>query len=143
MRVERALLRIAAICAVLLLFAPATGRTRWVRPNGATMTHSAGWDWVAPLAGIVALSGLTAGRLLRPGIVGPVIAAAATAIAFASAAGAAAGHWADLLRGALEIEQMTIEPAPAVPFFAVTASVGTVVTLVLLGAWLRPGESER
>ena len=141
-RIEHTLLAVAAICAVLLLFAPVSGRTRWVHDKGTTMTHSAGWDWVAPLAGIVASLSLVAGRLIRPGVFGAVLAAAIAAAAFALTAAAAGGHWVDLMVGSLEIERWTLYPSSGVSFHAVTAIVGLACTLVLLGSWLRPGDSE-
>src|SRR5918995_1183379 len=62
MMVERVLWRIAVGCAALLLFAPMTPRTSWTylpqseSGPGGGMTHSAGWDWIAPLSVTVARS---------------------------------------------------------------------------------------
>jgi hypothetical protein len=65
------------------------------------MTHSAGWDWVAPLLGIVALVSLFIGRGRRPGVAGAVFAALVALISLAGAGAAALGDWLDLMvRGA-------------------------------------------
>jgi hypothetical protein len=141
MRVEKTLWVMAVVCAVLLLFAPFTPRTSWSHRGGG-MRHSAGWDWIAPLAGVVAIASLAVGAHARPRIAGPVFAASFAAIAFGGATIAAAGHWGSIIIGALEIEGWHLYPAPSVSFFAVIASAGTVVTLILLGTWLRQGQDE-
>ena len=148
MMVERMLWRIALGCAALLLLAPATPRTSWVAlprsesgPGGG-MTHSAGWDWIAPVLGIVAVVSLIAGSRLRPGVAGAVLGAVVAAISFAVAAAAALGHWLDLMSGSLDEARWVISPAPAVAYFAAIAFAGMVATLVLLGSWLHRGDAE-
>jgi hypothetical protein len=141
MRTEKTLWQLAAVCAVLLLFAPLTPRTSWSHRGGG-MRHSAGWDWIAPMSGVVALIGLGLGAVARPRVPSAVAAAALTAAAFGAATIAAAGHWGSLAIGAMGIDDWTLYPAPAVFHFAVIASAGTVLTLVLLGVWLRPGDDE-
>jgi len=148
MMVERVLWRIAVGCAALLLLAPATPRTSWVSlpesefgPGGG-MTHSAGWDWIALLLGIVAIVSLIAGRRLRTGVAGAVLSAVVAAICFAVAAAAALGHWLDLMSGSLDEARWVIYPAPAVAYFAAIAAVGMVAALVRLGSWLHPGAAE-
>ena len=63
--------RIAMASAILLLLAPMTARTSWSHAYGGGETHSAGWDWVAPLSGMAAIVALALGghsrvRPLRP-----------------------------------------------------------------------------
>jgi hypothetical protein len=103
------------------------------------MTHSAGWDWVAPLLGIVAMVSLIVGSRQRPGVAGAVVSAMVASISLAVAAAAALGHWLDLRSGTLSIARSVIHPAPAVAYFAAIAIVGMVAALVLLGSWLHPG----
>lgn len=141
MRIEKALWFGALICAVLLLFAPLTPRTSWSH-RGGWMGHSAGWDWIAPLSGMVVIVTLVVAACARPRILGAVAAASLAATAFGGATAAAAGHLGSIIIGALEIEGWRLYPAPSVSFFAIVAAAGTVLTLVLLGTWLRPGEDE-
>ena len=146
--VERVLWRIAVGCAALLLCAPMTPRTSWTylpqseSGPGSGMTHSAGWDWGAPLLGIVALVSLIFGRARRPGVAGAVFAALVTSIRLAGAGGAALGHWLDLRSGSLDYAGTVIHPAPAVAYFAAIAIAGMVAALVLLGSWLHPGDPD-
>ena len=149
MRAERVLWRIAVGCAALLLCAPMTPRTSWtylpateVGAAGGGMTHSAGWDWIALLLGIVALVSLIVGRRLRPGIAGAVFSAMIASISLAGAAAAALGHWLDLMSGSLNYARWVIHPAPAVAYFAAIATVGMVAALVLMGSWLHAGHTE-
>lgn len=148
MTAEKALWRVAIACAILLLFAPMTPRTSWTALGGGEMrsagggaTHSAGWDWIAPLAGIVAVASLFAGRGQRPRIAGAVVGAAVAAIFFGSATAAALGHWLDLMSGSLDMMGWTTYPAPAVVYFAAIAVAGMILSLILLGHWLRPGDT--
>jgi hypothetical protein len=104
--------------------------------------HSAGWDWIALLLGIVAIIALIAGSRLRPGVAGAVLSAVVAAISFAVAAAAALGHWLDLMSGSLDEARWVISPAPAVAYVAAIAFAGMVATLVLLGSWLHPGDAE-
>jgi putative copper export protein len=146
--VERVLWRLAIGCAALLLFAPMTPRTSWTylpqseSGPGGGMTHSAGWDWIAPLLGIVALVSLIVGRRRRPDVAGAVFSATIASISFAGAAAAALGHWLDLMSGSLREARWVIYPAPAVGYFAAIAIVGMVAALVLLGSWLHQGDAE-
>ena len=142
--IERVLWRIAVGCAALLLCAPMTPRTSWTYlpqsesgPGGGT-THSAGWDWIAPLLGIVAVISLIVGRRQRPGVAGAVFSATIASIGLAVAGAAALGHWLDLRSEWLSIARSVIHPAPAVAYFAAIAIVGLVAALVLLGSWLHP-----
>ena len=146
--VERVLWRIAVGCAALLLLAPMTPRTSWTylpqseSGPGGGMTHSAGWEEIALLLGIVALVSLIVGRWLRPGVAGAVFSAIVASISFAVAGAAALGHWLDLMSGSLNEARWVIDPAPAVGYFAAIAIVGMVATLVLLGSWLHYGDAE-
>ena len=142
--VERVLWRIAVGCAALLLCAPITPRTSWTGEGGASNTHSAGWDWIALLLGIVALVSLIVGRRQRPAVAGAVFGAMIASISLAVAGAAALGHWLDLMSGSLNLNEprWVIHPAPAVGYFAAIAIVGMVATLVLLGSWLHPGDAE-
>ena len=148
MRTEKVLWQFAVVCAVLLLFAPLAPRTTWSaddaapRGNPSSIRDAAGWDMVAPLAGIVAIVGLVTGFLTRPRVVVPVIGAAVATIAFAVTARAAGEYWLDLLRGAPFMPDFTTYPAPGPPFFAVIATAATGFALVLTISWLKPGEDE-
>jgi len=148
MNAERALWRVAIACAVLLLFAPMTPRTSWTALGGGEMrsagggaTHSAGWDWIAPLAGIAAAIGLFVGRGQRPRVAGTVAGAAIASLSLGIAA--ALGHWLDLMSGSLDMMGWTTSPAPAVAYFAAIAAAGMAASLILLGCWLRPGDVKR
>jgi hypothetical protein len=137
MRVERTLWWVAIACAFLLLFAPMTGRTWWGFDRGGAMTHSAGWDWVAPVMGIVAFVNLLIGQWLRPGVIRPSICAVITVFCFGVAAVVALGHWLDLRSGTLDIGGATTHPAPGVGYFGGIGVVGMVASVALLGIWLR------
>jgi len=146
--VERVLWRIAVSSAALLLCAPMTPRTSWTylpqreSGPGGGMTHSAAWDWVAPLLGVVALVSLIVGHGRRLGVAGAVVGAVVASISLAGAAAAALGHWLDLRPGSLVFAGSVMRPAPAVAYFAAIAIAGMVAALVLLGSWLHPGDSE-
>jgi hypothetical protein len=146
--VERVLWRIAVGCAALLLFAPMTPRTSWTylpqseSGPGGGMTHSAGWDWIAPLSGTVAVVSLIVGRRQRLGVVASVFSTMVASISLAVAAAAALGHWLDLRSGSLTVARSVIHPAPAVAYFAAIAIVGMVAALVLLGSWLHHSAGE-
>jgi hypothetical protein len=139
MTTERILRRFAIACAIVLLFAAATPRTSWIAPDQSGMTHSAGWDWIATLSGMLALAGLGAGAAARPRIALSVFGASIAAAAFGLAMFAAAGHWATLLTGAMAFPGWTLYPAPLVPVFAVVATAGMAATLIVLGVWLQSG----
>jgi hypothetical protein len=66
--------------------------------------------------------------------IGTVIAA----LAFATTAYAAGQYWLALLRGTVEMPGYATHPAPGPPYFTVVAMIGTSVSLVLVGSWLRP-----
>lgn len=136
--------RIAMACAVLLLFAPATPRTSWIYAGGGGMTHSAGWDWVAPLSGIVAIGALALTGRSCPRGAASVLGNVVAVFAFGVSAAASAGHWYSLATGSLDLEwESTTYPAPLVLPFAVIAAVGAVCALALLGTRLRPAEDEQ
>ena len=140
MRVERVPWRISVAASALLLFAPATPRTSWSYDRGGGMTHSAGWDWIALMSGVVALICLIVGRFFRPSVLISALAALLASVALAISAAASLGHWLDLMSGNLELARWTIRPAPAVAPFAAIAAAGMAASLVLLGTWLRPDE---
>ncbi len=147
MKADLVLWRVAIACGVLLLFAAMTPRTSWTALGGGEMgsagggaTHSAGWDWIAPIAGIVAVVGLFAGRGQRPRVAGAVTGAAIASLSLGIAAAAALGHWLDLMSGSLDEMGWTTSPAPAVAYFAAIAAAGMAASLILLGCWLRPGD---
>jgi hypothetical protein len=145
--VERVLWPIAVGCAALLLCAPLTPRTSWTylpeREVGAGggMTHSAGWEEIVLLLGIVAVVSLIVGRRRRPGVASAVFGASVASISLGVAAAAALGHWLDLMSGSLEVSRWVIHPAPAVAHFVAIAIVGMVAALVLLGSWLHCGDA--
>jgi hypothetical protein len=144
MNLKKKLWRLAMGCAVLLLFALSTPRTSWTHVEGYGMTHSAGWDWIALLSGIVAIVALSLGRWSRPSVPGAATGVAVAAVAFAVSAAASAGHWYSLATGALNLEwEWTTYPAPLVLPFAVVAIAGAVCSLVLVGTWLRPEDLEQ
>jgi hypothetical protein len=129
------------VSASLPLSAPMTPRTSWTGEGGASNTHSAGWDWIALLLGIVALVSLILGRWQRPGVGGAVVGATIASSSFAVAGAAALGHWLDLMSGSLDDARWVIHPAPAVAYFAAISIFGMVAALVLLGSWLHPGDA--
>ncbi len=106
------------------------------------MTHSAGWDWIAPFSGIVTVVSLIVARRQRPGVGASAFSAMVASISFAVAAVAALGHWLDLRSGSLSVAGSVIHPAPAVVYFAAIAIVGTAAALLLLGSWLHQGDAE-
>lgn len=143
MRTENVVAVLAVACAFVLLFAPFTGRTTWVsadpRETGGTggIRHSAGWDYVAPMCGLIAIAGVVAGWFARPRVVIPLAGAIAAAIAFTVIAVAAAGHWLDGITGRLDLRGFTTHPAPGAPFFAVVAILGAGYAIALAIGWLR------
>lgn len=144
MRTERAVFVLAIACGILLLLAPLTPRTSWVGmpineigSGAGGMVHSAGWEWVTTLCGIVALANLAFGRWLRPVVVASVVSAAAAAVAFLVAGLAAGGHWLDGATGALAVGRMVTYSAPAAPFFAVVAALGVTSAIPLVLSWSR------
>lgn len=142
MRVEKLLWGLAIALAVFHFIAPFSGRTTWTGGGLGMMRHSAGWDWVAPLAALIVLGSLVIGLFNRPRILVPAICATIATVAFGATAAASTGHWYDLQRGALAVERMNLHPAPMVHIFASAATAGVAVTLILLGTWLRPGQDE-
>lgn len=129
--------RIAMASAILLLLAPMTPRTSWSHEYGG-MTHSAGWDWVAPLSGMAAIVALALGGRSRLRPLRSAVGAGIAALALAISAAASAGHWNDLRTGALDLDwESTTYPAPMVLPFAIIAAIGTLCSLALLGKQLR------
>jgi hypothetical protein len=104
------------------------------------MTHSAGWDWIAPLLGIVAMVSLIVGRRQRPGFAGAVVSAMVASISLGLAGAAALGHWLDLRAGSLAVARSVMHPAPAVGYFAAIAIIGMVAALLFLRSRLHRGE---
>jgi hypothetical protein len=136
MKTEKILWGIAMTCAVILLLAPTTPRTSWVYPGGMA-THSAGWDWLAPISGVVTIGGLMFARSAHPRAFPVVLGSVLAALAFGISAGASAGHWYSLATGALDLGgSSTTYPAPLVLPFAVIASAGAVCSLALLASRL-------
>jgi hypothetical protein len=105
------------------------------------MTHSAGWEEIVLLLGIVAVVSLIVGRRCRPGVASAVFGASVASISLGVAAAAALGHRLDLMSGSLEVSRWVIHPAPSVAHFAAIAIVGMVAALVLLGSWLHCGDA--
>jgi hypothetical protein len=142
-RIETVLWWLTVACAIVLFFVGLTGRTRWVEdhanPNRATkVVDSAGWDWVARLAGIAAIGGLAVGRWARSRFGVAVLGAAATTAAFGWAAVVAGHYWLVLTQGTGQIEGYVMYPATGPPYVAVLATVGTGFALVLAISWLLP-----
>jgi hypothetical protein len=133
--------KIAIACAVLLLLAPMTGRTSWSFVGGESgggtggMTHSAGWDLVAPICGLIAIAILLVGVGLRTEGWRAVWCGAIAFLALAAAGLAAWGHWVDLNSGRLWLPNSTLTPAPAVGFFASVGAVGALAALALTVCW--------
>lgn len=146
--VENAALQLALIGAVLLLFAPLTPRTTWTydgpkpRGNPATIRDSAGWEWVAPLAGIVAIVALALAVVSRHRIVVPSFGAAVAAVAFAVAALAAGDSWLALSRGAAARAEFAAHPAPGPPYFTVIAITASALAVLLTVSWLVPNDHD-
>ena len=137
MNTGKILWRLAMACAILLLFAPTTPRTSWVYPGGMA-THSASWDLVAPLSGIVAIGALIFSMRSRPRMFPAVFGLALAALAFGVSAAASAGHWRSLVTGELDVGGMyAIYPAPLVLPFAIIAAVGFLSLLALHAKQLR------
>ena len=142
MRTEKIIWRLAMACAlVLLLGIFPFWRTEWVG-RGGYARDSAGWDWLAVLSGLIAIAGLAIGASVRPRVLGPVLGAAAAAVAFAVAAYAAGSYWSAVLSGMVPSEpRLTMRPSFAVPVFAALATVGAGCAVVLAISWLRLGET--
>ncbi len=149
MRMEKVLWVFALACAALLFFAPFSPRTTWISENPrqtggtGTIRHSAGWDWVAPSCGVVAVVALVGGAAARPRVAAPVFAAAIATASLAGAAAAAWGHWRDATSGTLDLDGFTTYPPPAAPAFALIAALGAGYALVLALGWLAPGNPRR
>jgi hypothetical protein len=136
MRVEKFLWSIAVICAVLLLTAPLSGRTRWTKYGVTRITDSAGWDWVAPVSGLAAIAGLVAGVLSRPNRIVSALAATTAAITTGVAAFATGSYWIDLMQGAADVGGYELHAPPALPYYAAIAAVAMCLALALAGLWL-------
>lgn len=151
MRTEKVLWSCAILCAIFLLFGPLLGgRTVWANRGGGTITDAAGWDWAAPVSGIVAIAGLVAGVFTRPRVAIPVLGAAVATAAFAMAAFAAGSFWVATMQGTAQPQgfvpgrsdpyEVLMSPNPQP--FAVVATVATGFALVLTVSWLQPADDE-
>jgi hypothetical protein len=98
------------------------------------MTHSAGWDWVAPMCGLIAIALLLVGGGLRLEGWRTVWGSILAFLALAIAAAAAWGHWIDLKAGRLALANSTVNPA--VGFFAAAGAIGALAALALTVCWL-------
>jgi hypothetical protein len=150
MRTEKVLWALAVLCAVYLLSGPFLGgRTVWSH-RGWIISDGAGWDWLMPAAGIVALGGLVIGVALLPRVAIPVFGAAIAMVAFAIAAYASGSAWIDLLQGTTRLqaslsargEQVEVLYPSQPQSFAVVATVATGFALVLVISWLKPSADE-
>lgn len=101
------------------------------------MTHSAGWDWVAPICGLLAIVILLAGGGLRLEGWRAVWFSAMAFLPLLAAGLAAWGHWNDLNAGRLWLLNSTLYPAPAAGFFAVIGLIGAIAALGLTASWWR------
>lgn len=141
MHMERTLVGLAVICALVLLVAPFTPRTRLDKETapgalrGGGMRHSAGWDYVAPARGLVALVGLGVAGFVHPRVVVPIVGAVVAAGAFGVTAVASGGHWIDAISGALDIPGYATVPAKGAPAFVVVAIVGAAYSAALALGW--------
>jgi hypothetical protein len=144
MRAESTIFVLALVCAFGLLFTPLSQRTMWysidpVASGGtASMRHSAGWDYVAPVCAFVALAGLIGGLALCPRVLVPVAGAIAAAGALGFAAGVTAVHYRDAVSGTLDLSGMETVAPPAAPSFAVLAVLGAGFALALAISWWTP-----
>lgn len=145
MRTEKVLWWLATGCAVVLLFAPFTPRTRWLPARGNTsagqITEGVGWQAIAALLGIAALVALTAALRARQRGPAAVGGAAVATIAFVVTAVGMGRHWIDLTNGITSVypgQGWALHPAPLVPGFALVAAAGTVIAVALTIHWLRP-----
>lgn len=150
LRTEKVLWSFALLCAISLLSAPLVGgRTVWAG-RGGQFTEAAGWDWLVPALGAVAIAGLVAGLFLRPQKALAAIGAAVATMAFGAAAYAAGTAWIALLQGSTLLEgsapgngvlyelRYPSRPQP----FAIIATIATGFALVLTVSWLEPAEDE-
>jgi hypothetical protein len=143
---DRVLWWLAISCTVLLLFGPLGGRTEWVHRDGATITDAAGYDWLAPLAGVVAIIGLGVGRRSRQHAPIAVLGAAVATISLSSMVVVAGTYWLAIERGDLQSHGVVLDqsggyfvrPAAGPPFVALIAAVAATFAVILTVRWLSP-----
>lgn len=135
-RAENVLRALLIVCALLLVLVSLNGRTVWTKgpaPNPAapTIRDAAGWDWVARVSGVLAISSIGLGWRWRhrPGVA--VAAAAAATVAFGWSAVVAWRYWQDLADGAGQRDGWTMSPPVNIPFAALIAGTAASVAVVL------------
>lgn len=141
--------RIAIGCAIVLLCGPLGGRTTWEKGH-VTATDAAGYNVVALLSGVVALTALGVAFWTRPRFVLPVLGALVAVAAFGLTAYVSGIDVLARTRGEVylygvgEFMRVTakVNPAIAPPFFAFAAVVGAVSAFALAVSWIRQRTSE-
>ena len=146
-KIEQALWALAVICAVLLIPSWRNPKTVHVHESGSQVIQGWGWQNVASWTGCIAVATLVAARSTRPRAPFASVCAAVAAAFFAIAAAEAARTWIDLTKEAANPEvygyglDYTLRPATGMGSTILLAIAGAAFTLVLLGTWLRPGDS--
>ncbi len=145
-RTEKLLWWLATCCAVLLLFAPFTPRTRWLPArryvSGGQITEGVGWHAIAALLGIAALVALVVSLRARQRGPAAVVGPAVATIAFVVIAVGMGRHWMDLNNGVTSVDPgagWVLHPAPVVLPFALiaAAAAGFAVALAMRRWWRR------
>lgn len=146
MRLELALHRIVICCAVMLLFAPLSGRTTWVKGN-VTAIDAAGYNIAAVISGIVALSAIAIAMRMRQNVVVSALALSMATVAFFfTLLAAGVDVWARMqgqvwsyAGGSMSRPQRgwTVYPTLGPPIFVVVAPIGILSTISLAIVRLR------
>lgn len=141
---------LAVACALAVVFGSTMFQTSRFWDNGDGSGHGmsegaarwAGWTF---LWGLIALGTLLIGawRIADGRRAIGVIFGVATAGAFLSAAIKANRHWQPLLDERALPRDYTLSIAAGLPVVTVAASVGAVLTLVLIGFWIGEGVRDR
>lgn len=151
MRTEKVLWSTTILCALFLLTAPMFGgRAVWANRGGGMIRDAAGWDWLLPILGVVAIVGLVVCVFTRPRVVIPVLGAAIATAAFAVAAYSAGSFGLAIVENRVQPggfvfgrdEPYRVLAAPSPQPYTVVATVAAGFALVLAVSWLRPAEDE-
>jgi hypothetical protein len=142
MRTETVPRRVAIGCAIFMLFGPVADRTTWDR---GSVTDAAGYNIVAFLSGVIAITALAVSLWMRPRVILPVLGALVTIAAFGLTIYVSGIYWLARTRGEVflygpsEFMRVTakVDPASGPPFFATVALIGAIATLALAVGWLR------
>lgn len=141
---------LAVACALAVVFGSTLFQTSryWDNGDGSGMGMSEGaarWAGWTFLCGLVALGALPAGawrvadRHRRSGIVFALVASGA----FFFVAYQATSHWQRLLNERAQPRDYTLSIATGLPVVTVAASIGAMLTLLLIGFWIGEGVKAR